>query len=251
MLRYTAIGLESLPEIRQGADLAEEILRASEREGHAWRSESLIVIAQKAVSKAEGSSVDLTTVRPSQRACAFAKEFGKDPRLVELALREAKRVVRMERGVLITETRQGWICANSGVDCSNVPGGDTALLLPEDSDRSARDIREELERRLGLRLAVIVCDSFGRPWRQGQVESAIGVSGVAPLLDLRGSVDRQGHTLRATVQAVADEAAGAAGLLMRKSSGVPVVILEGLDVPWDPSAASGTIRRPSEEDLFR
>lgn len=250
MTGFSAKAFESLPEIRPGDDLAARIAEAAERENHRWAPQSALVVAQKVVSKAEDRFVDLKAVSPSAQARVFAEQSGKDARLVEVVLRQAKRIVRMERGVLIAETHHGWVCANAGVDQSNVDG-DRALLLPENPDRSAARLREALEARLGVRLGVIVADSFGRPWRTGQVEVAIGVSGVQPLTDQRGTLDRFDRPLTASLQAVADELAAAAGLLMTKRSGRPAVVLEG--APWDyaPDARAGALQRPPDQDLFR
>jgi coenzyme F420-0:L-glutamate ligase/coenzyme F420-1:gamma-L-glutamate ligase len=238
-------GLSSLPEVREGDDLAELIRQAAVREQQPLGGENIVVIAQKIVSKAEGAVVDLRTVQPSERARQWAGEWGKDARLIELILRESRRVVKMERGVLIAETHHGFVTANAGVDLSNVPGPDRAAVLPRDPDGSARRLRGALD--CG---AVIISDTFGRPWREGLTNVAIGVSGIEALEDYRGLPDRNGRLLESTVVAVADELAAAAGLLMRKTEGVPVVLVTGL--AWKRAEGSaGPLIRPAERDLFR
>lgn len=250
MTRMNVVALDTIPEIRPGADVGSEILAAAAREGHRWTNRSLVVVAQKIVSKAEDRFVDLGSIQPSAQAVEFAALHGKDARLVELVLLQARRIVRMERGIVIAETHHGLVCANAGVDVSNVGEG-RALLLPQDPDASAERIRGTLESGLGLELAVIVSDSFGRPWREGQVEVAIGVSGLAPLLDYRGRRDRNGRALSASVQAIADEATSTAGLLMRKDSGRPAVVIEGVDWDRDLQTTATALQRPAAQDLFR
>ena len=247
-LRLTA--LAGLPEIRPGDDLARLIAEAARREGVAPSQGTVLVAAQKIISKAEGSIVDLRTITPSPRALSFAEEYDKDPRLVEVVLGQSKRIVRMERGVIIAETRHGFICANAAVDRSNVPGDDHATLLPADPDRSAAILREGLRESLGMDLAVVISDTFGRPWRRGQVNVALGVAGFNPLEDVRGKSDRQGRPLVATEPATADELAAAAGLLMTKDAGHAVVFIEGLRLAPAAGNARQLIRDP-EQDLFR
>jgi coenzyme F420-0:L-glutamate ligase/coenzyme F420-1:gamma-L-glutamate ligase len=249
-------GLRGIPEIRPGDDLAREILRALTRgEGSDSpyplnpQPRTVFVVAQKAVSKAEGRIVELDGVKPSQRAIEWAVQHGKDPRAVEVILRESKRIVRMEKGVLIAETRHGFVCANAGVDASNVPAG-CVSLLPEDPDDSARRLRAALEHALEVPLGVIISDTFGRPWRMGQANVALGLSGLCPLIDYRGRVDSSGRTMQATVIAVADELAAAAELVMGKTLGVPVAVIEGLEHASGQGSARDLIR-PPEEDLFR
>ena len=253
--QITLIPLTTLPEFRPGDDLAGEIVAAAHRENHTWAENTTVVIAQKAVSKVEGQIVDLRTIEPSAKALRFAADYDKDPRVVELVLRQSRRIVRMERGIIISETHHGFVCANAGVDRSNVEDQESATLLPKDSDASARAIREKLTAESGIDCGVIISDSFGRPWRVGQVDVAIGVAGIAPLDDRRGFADRHGRILNATCIAVADELAAAAGLLMRKDAGRPVVIVEGYPVAGDSVAGdSGTSRellRDPENDLFR
>jgi coenzyme F420-0:L-glutamate ligase/coenzyme F420-1:gamma-L-glutamate ligase len=243
------IGVSGLPEIKCGADLGALVAQALRSARTEVVARDIFVIAQKIVSKSEGRSVRLDSIEPSARAREWAEAYDKDARLVEVVLRESKRIVRMERGVLISETRHGFVCANAGVDASNVEEG-TALLLPEDPDASAARIRKTREASYGVSLAVIVSDTFGRPWREGLVNVAIGVSGLAPLVDYRGEPDSHGRPLRVTVIAIADEIASAAELVMKKKDGVPVAIVRGFD--YDAREASGLelIRAP-ELDLFR
>ena len=250
LLKLSLTALETLPEFQPDDDLAQEILAAARREGLSWTDHAVVVIAQKVVSKTEGQTVDLGTIEPSDRARRFAEEYDKDPRLVELVLRQSRRIVRMEQGVIISETRHGFICANAGVDRSNILGERTATLLPEKPDASAQAIREKLIAATGLDCAVIISDSFGRPWRVGQVDVAIGVAGVAPLEDYCGRVDRHGKELNATCIAVADELAAAAGLLMSKDAGRPVVIVEGFTGSEGSGRAIDLLRKPGK-DLFR
>ncbi|MGH2465593.1 MAG: coenzyme F420-0:L-glutamate ligase, partial [Candidatus Limnocylindrales bacterium] len=220
--QLTVVALDGLPEIRPGDDLAGLLAEALERYLDAQpafgplREDDVLVVTQKVVSKSEGAIVDLTTVEPRPEAIAFAEQWQRDPRQVEVVLREARRVVRMANGVLITETPHGFVCANGGVDASNVgpASGSVVTLLPVDPDLSAAELREALRTRLGVDLPVIISDSFGRPWRWGIVDVAIGVSGILPLEDLRGTVDADGRTMSSTVRAVADEIATAAELTL-------------------------------------
>jgi coenzyme F420-0:L-glutamate ligase/coenzyme F420-1:gamma-L-glutamate ligase len=235
------VGVTGLPEVRPGDDLAKLIRVAA---GKVDRK-TIVVIAQKIVSKSEGAIVDLRSVEPSELARNWATQFGKDPRLIELVLRESRRIVRMDRDVLIAETRHGFVTANAGIDQSNVPGEHFATTLPVDPDASARRIHEGL----GCG-AVIVSDTFGRPWREGLVNVAIGISGLEALGDLRGARDRLGRVLHATILAVADELAAAAGLAMPKSAGVPVALITGFDWTRGDGSARALIRSP-EKDLFR
>jgi coenzyme F420-0:L-glutamate ligase/coenzyme F420-1:gamma-L-glutamate ligase len=243
--------IPGLPPIRPGDDLAALILDAADQSGAAPIDGDVLVVCQKVVSKAEGRVVDLRTIEPSP----FAREVAaraddKDARIVEVVLRETKRVVKMERGHLITETGPGWICANAGVDASNSGNADVVVLLPIDADASARRIAERARDTRGRRIAVIVTDTFGRPWRQGLVDFALGVAGMDALVDLRGSHDLDGRELHHTIIAQADALAAAAGLLMRKDAGVPAVLIRGYEF----SPADGTGRdliRPPELDMFR
>lgn len=242
--------LTTLPEVRPEDRLATLIVEACERENFAWSNGIVVVIAQKIVSKAEGAIVDLRTLRPSARAESYARDHDKDARLVELVLQQSKRIVRMERGLIISETHHGFICANAGVDRSNVPGDHHATVLPKDPDASARAIRKGLRDHTGLDIGVVISDTFGRPWRVGLVNVAIGVAGFQPVEDLRGQTDRQGRPLHATSPAIADEIAAAAGLLMAKNAGRPVVIVAGLSIRASEASAAQLVRR-SEDDLFR
>ncbi len=216
------------------------------------RDDDVLVVTQKVVSKAEGAVVDLRTVEPRPEAVAWAEAWGRDARQIEVVLREARRIVRMANGVLITETEHGFVCANGGVDASNVgPGsGDVVTLLPHDPDASADRIRHAVRDRFGTDVPVIVSDSFGRPWRWGIVDVALGVSGLLPLDDLRGTPDADGRVMRTTVRAVADEIASAAELALGKTTGRPVALVRGAG----PSRGEGRIAElvmPSENDLFR
>ena len=252
--RLEVIALDGIPEIRPGDDLPALVADAVERlaAGDAARSGDVMVVTQKVVSKAEGAIVDLTTVEPRPEAIEYGERFDRDPRQVEVVLREARRVVRMANGVVITETHHGFICANGGIDASNVgpESGNIVTLLPQDPDASASRIRAALRGRFGIDIPVVVSDSFGRPWRWGIVDVAIGVSGLLPLEDLRGVVDHDGRVMRSTVRAVADELASAAELALGKAGGRPVAILRGVDVP----RGEGSIRdvlMPAATDLFR
>jgi coenzyme F420-0:L-glutamate ligase/coenzyme F420-1:gamma-L-glutamate ligase len=247
--RYEVIGIEGIAEIRPGDDLAQLIVAAAERQGTGLASGDVLIVAQKVVSKAEGRILDLSSVVPSPVSLAMAAGLAKDPRLVEVILREARRVVRMDRGVVVTETHQGWVCANSGVDQSNVDLG-WVVLLPEDADRSARELRETLRGRHRLDLAVIVTDTFGRPWREGLVNVAIGVSGLAPIVSYLGEPDSAGRPLQATILAMADELASAGEMVMGKLSRIPAALVRGL--PYTPSEeGSKPLLRHPARDLFR
>jgi coenzyme F420-0:L-glutamate ligase/coenzyme F420-1:gamma-L-glutamate ligase len=239
------VGLDSLPEVRPGDDLAGLILAAAAQARETIAQETIVIVAQKIVSKAEGAIVDLGEIRPSEFALQWARQWGKDARLIELILRQSRRIVRMDRGVLIAETHHGFVAANAGADQSNVPGERFATVLPSDPDASAHALRNRLH--CG---ALIITDSFGRPWREGLVNVAIGVSGMEPREDCRGTLDRDRHVLQATIVARADEVAAAAGLVMKKADGVPVALIHGCH--WTPAEGSSAplIRRP-EFDLFR
>jgi len=243
------IAVEGLPEVRIGDPLGELIAARCE-----LRDGDVIAIAQKVVSKAEGRRARLSEIEPSERARDLGERLGKDPALVEVILRESCRVVRAER-VLIVETLSGLVCANAGIDSSNAgPGGeDEVVLLPRDPDASARRLRAELATASGRRVAVVVTDSFGRPWRVGQAEVALGCAGIAPLEDWRGRTDRDGRELQATEIAIADEIAAAADLVRDKASGVPAVIVRGLGARVIEADGPGgaALRRQPEQDLFR
>ena len=242
--------IPGLPEIRKRDNVAKLIVEASRLAGIAFESGDVIVIAQKIVSKAEGRTVQLSTVKPSAEAISIAQSVQNDPRFIEVVLRESRRIVRKGAHALIVETRHGFVCANAGVDRSNVPGDDTVTLLPRDPDGFARLLAAALRRRTAKRLAVIISDTFGRPWRLGLTNVAIGAAGVPVLIDLRGTLDRAGKPLHATILAVADELAAAAGLVMGKAAGTPVVVIRGYRYrPANERATS--IIRPAAEDLFR
>lgn len=248
------IALEGIPEIRPGADLPGLIGDAIERTDGALplTDRDVLVVTQKIVSKAEGAVVDLTTIVPGERAVDFARRYDRDPRQVQVVMDEAVRVVRMANGVLITETVHGFICANGGVDASNVgpESGSLVTLLPRDPDASATGIRAGVRARFGVDVPVIVSDSFGRPWRWGIVDVAIGVSGLRPLDDLRGCPDADGRIMRSTVRAVADELASAAELAFGKTTARPVAIVRGAAF----ERGEGSIREvvmPAANDLFR
>lgn len=244
------IPIPGIPHIQPGDDLPSLLLAAIDEAKVGLKSGDILVLCQKIVSKAEGAVVDLKTVEPSPFAHHIAQLWEKDPRLVEVVLRESGRIIRMKNGVVITETKQGWVCANSGVDESNSLGDDIVIVLPKDPDLSARNLRVAIQERRSLTIGVIITDTFGRPWRDGLVEFALGVSGFEPLLDLRGTQDLQGRELHHTVVAVADELAAAAGLVMEKGAAVPAVIIRGYH--FTPAEGSGkTLLRPAEADLFR
>jgi coenzyme F420-0:L-glutamate ligase / coenzyme F420-1:gamma-L-glutamate ligase len=239
--------LTGLPELRQGDDLGALVAEAASP-----GAEDVVVISQKAVSKVEGRVRRLADVDPGDRAREMAFQLDKDPALVELVLSESERIVRGQRGVLITETHGGWVCANAGIDSSNLDEG-LVSLLPVDGDASARRIRAEIDAAIGASPAVVIADSFGRAWRIGQADVAIGCAGVAPLADWRGRRDQQGRELSATHIAVADELASAADLARDKDSGAPGAIVTGLGdlVTREDGPGAAPLRRPASEDLFR
>jgi coenzyme F420-0:L-glutamate ligase/coenzyme F420-1:gamma-L-glutamate ligase len=238
----TVAPVEGLPEIHEGDDIAALIAQRAE-----LLDGDVLVIAQKAVSKAEGRVARLAEVDPSDRARELAAD--RDPRQHEVILREAARLVRTRPPLVIAETRHGFVCASAGVDASNAPEPETVVLLPEDPDASAERIRERLRELADADLGVIVSDSFGRPWRQGTTDIAIGAAGIRPLLDLKGIKDAVGYELHATVIAVADELAGAAELVMGKTSGVPAAVIRGVDARGDGDAQE--LVMPPDRDLFR
>jgi coenzyme F420-0:L-glutamate ligase / coenzyme F420-1:gamma-L-glutamate ligase len=247
--KIEVIPLSGVPEVREGEDLGKILLASVKQHGIRLVDRDIFVVKQKVVSKAEGQLVRLDAVHPGSKAKALAKSEGKDPRLVELILREATRIVRTGHGVIITETRHGFVCANSGVDQSNVGKGLVALL-PRDPDRSAKKLRRELERGSGRRLAVVISDTFGRPWRVGQTDVAIGCSGILPLLPYAGKKDRFGYELRVTEPSVADEVAGAAELATGKLTGIPAAIVRGAEYVRGDKGVRSVIM-PPERDLFR
>lgn len=245
MTRLELIAVEGLPEVKPGDDLGVLISSRSE-----LKTGDILVVAQKVVSKSEGRLISLRTVKASEDAVRIASDLiaEPDPRMVQVVLDESVRVLRSHR-VLITETRHGFVCANSGVDHSNIPGDDVLTLLPEDPDASADRLRSSLRELAGVEVGVIVSDTFGRPWRLGIVNVALGIAGLPALVDLRGSVDDAGKPLHATVLAVADDIAAAAGLVMGKTARTPAVIVRGLQMQG--SGRGRDVVRPAAEDLFR
>jgi coenzyme F420-0:L-glutamate ligase/coenzyme F420-1:gamma-L-glutamate ligase len=241
--------VHGIPDVTRDADIAALIAGAVSREGRRVDDGDVFVVAQKIVSKAEDAVVRLDEVAPSPMATQWAAEHGKDARIVELVLRESRRVVRMDRDILITETRHGFVCANGGVDASNVPPG-FVTVLPDDPDASAERLRIALSTTFGCRVAVIVSDTFGRPWREGVVNVALGVAGLQPLIDYRGTLDAYGRRLTSTVIALADELAGAAEIVMRKAAGTPVAIVRGA-ADWIGPGTGRMLVRDASRDLFR
>jgi len=241
------VPLPGLPEIEPGIDLA-ELIRAAARAAEVALAGNIVVVAQKVISKAEGRLIALADVEPGAEAREIAHEHDRDPRQVQVVLDESVRIVRRGHNVLITETRHGFVCANAGVDLSNAPGEDIAVLLPVDPDASARRLHEALSGP-EAKTPVVITDTFGRPWRDGLVDVALGCAGLAPLRDDRGSRDRVGRELLVTQPATADQLAAAAGLLMWKSAGIPVVVVEGFPSEGD-GGVQEVLRDPST-DLFR
>jgi len=242
--------VRGIPEVRPGDDLAELLLQAIVASGPALADGDVLVVAQKAVSKAEGRLVGLDSVTPSQFAIDYARRYEKDARHVEVVLNESRRIVRMDHGVLIVETHHGLVCANAGVDASNVEGVDVLCLLPVDPDRSAAELAQAIKDRTGRRVAVIISDTFGRPWREGQTNVAIGIAGMDPLRNYAGQMDQYGYELRVTLLCVADELAGAAELVMGKIDRVPVAVVRGFE--YQPAEGSAQLLvRAAERDLFR
>lgn len=250
MASLSLTAIEGVPMIRRGDDLAELLVQALEQMRLKFEHGDILTVCQKIVSKSEGRVIDLKQVDPSPLARNFAARYDKDPRAVELVLRQTSRVVRMDQGVLIVETGPGWVCANAGIDESNSLGDDLAILLPEDADASAARIRTDIRRLTGAEVAVVITDTFGRPWRDGLTEICLGISGMEPMLDLRGSTDLGGRELHHTVVAVADELAAAAGLLMPKAGATPAVLIRGYQYQPAEGGAKPLIR-PATADLFR
>jgi coenzyme F420-0:L-glutamate ligase/coenzyme F420-1:gamma-L-glutamate ligase len=247
-LRIIPIELDS--EIRTGDLLTEKFLQAFKRQKLSLTKGDILIVKHKIVSKAEGQIVKLDAIKPSASSRAWGRKYRVDARVTELATSQSKRIVRRKRGVLITETKHGLICANSGVDVSNVDGGENALLLPDDPDASAARIQRELKRRLRLFIPVIITDSFGRPWREGLTEVAIGIAGMKPMRDYRGERDSHQYKLQASIEAVADELACAAGLVCGKLNRTPACIVRGFRYQAGPGSARDLIR-PAANDLFR
>jgi len=250
MASVTITALEGIPLIKHGDNLAQLIVAAVRRADLRLADGDIVVVCQKAVSKSEGRVFDLKQIIPSELSRSVAARWEKDPRVVELILRQTNRIVRMDRGVLIVETGPGWVCANAGLDESNSMAEDRAILLPEDPDASAAGIRAELKRLHGVEVAVLISDTFGRPWRDGLTEVCLGISGMEAMLDLRGTCDLGGRELSHTVVAIADELACAAGLLMEKAGGIPAVLIRGY-IYKPAQGTAKTLIRPAEADLFR
>ena len=251
-----AVALPALPEVRPGDDLGRLLAEAwwalvTEDASLAPARDDVLVVTQKVVSKAEGRIVHLAEVEPRAEAVEWARAWDKDPRAVEVVLRESAEIVRMERGIIISRTRHGFVCANAGVDASNVGTDDVVTLLPEDPDRSALGLRHAILEELGVDVSVVVSDSFGRPWRLGITDVALGVSGFAPLADLRGQADTEGREMRATVVAVADELTATAELASGKTSRRPAVLIRGAKLPAGGGSVAGDVVMPAEQDLFR
>ena len=250
MSSITLTAIEGLPMIGRGDDLSQLIIDALAAMGLHLQHGDILSVCQKIVSKAEGRVVNLKEIEPSALARQFAVRWDKDPREVELVMRQTSRIVRMDNAVLIVETGPGWVCANAGIDQSNSLADDRAILLPEDADASATRIRDKVKVITGADVAVLITDTFGRPWRDGLTEVCIGIAGMEPLLDMRGKTDLGGRELHHTVIAVADELAAAAGLMMPKAAAVPAVLIRGYQ--FRPAQASAkSLIRPAASDLFR
>jgi len=237
-------------EIRPGDALTKKLLSALKHQKVRLLQGDILVVKHKIVSKSENQIVELNKIKPSRNSHAWARRYNLDARVVELATAQSKRIVRRKRGVLITETKHGLVCGNSGVDVSNVNGGQQALLLPENSDASAAQLHHELKKCLKLSIPVIISDSFGRPWREGLAEVAIGVAGMKPLLDYRGKRDAHGYIMHSSIEAVADELACAAGLVCGKLEGTPACVIRGFRYQAGKGSARELIR-PAKNDLFR
>lgn len=244
------LSVPGMPIIVPGDDLARLIQQAAERAALDLQDGDIVVVTQKIVSKAEGCLVSLAEVTPSPLAATFAEQWDKDARQVEVVLRASRRIVKMDRGVIIAETHHGFICANAGVDRSNMEGDDVVAVLPPDPDASARAIRDHLREQSGVDAAVIISDTFGRPWREGLVNVAIGLAGMQANVDYTGQYDAQGYELKVTALSVADELAAAAELVMNKLDNVPVAVIRGYDYPRGDGGLNQLIRDP-ERDLFR
>ena len=244
------IGIPVADEIHPGDSVAEKLLHSLRQNKISLAPGDILVVKHKIVSKAEGRIVDLATIKPSADSIAWAKKYKLDARVIELALRESRSIIRRKNGVLITETRHGFICANSGVDVSNVDGGSHALLLPADPDLSARKLHRELKKSTALTIPVLITDTFGRPWREGLVDFCIGIAGMKALRDDRGRQDSHGYKLNASVEAVADELASDAGLVCGKLNRTPACIIRGF--PYEPGQGRASdLIRPAANDLFR
>jgi coenzyme F420-0:L-glutamate ligase / coenzyme F420-1:gamma-L-glutamate ligase len=238
------VPVQQVPEIRPGTNLNDCLRNAIRLSGYELQQFDVLAVTQKIISKAEGRLVDLRTVSPGRYSISIARRMSKDPRLVEVILRESRRIVRMRGEVLICETHHGFICANAGVDESNVEGTETVTLLPEDPDRSARSLA------YGLGCGIIITDTVGRVWREGLVDAAIGIARVPPFIDYRGKTDAYGHRLRVTLLAAADALAAAAGIAMGKTAGTPAALIRGFE--WEEAEPAGVtaLLRPADKDLF-
>jgi coenzyme F420-0:L-glutamate ligase/coenzyme F420-1:gamma-L-glutamate ligase len=247
----TLTAIEGLPMVQPGDNLAELILRALEAMRLKLQRGDILTICQKIVSKAEGRLVNLNDIEPSDLARKFAARWDKDARAVELVLRQTSRIVRMDNAILIVETGPGWVCANAGIDESNSLGDNSAILLPEDADASAVRLRADIKRLADVEVAVLITDTFGRPWRDGLTEVCLGIAGIDPMLDLRGTTDLGGRELHHTVIAIADEIAAAAGLLMPKAGATPAVLVRGYNFKPIENVSAKALIRPAASDLFR
>jgi coenzyme F420-0:L-glutamate ligase/coenzyme F420-1:gamma-L-glutamate ligase len=237
-------------DVRPGDSLSEKLIASMQQRKIAFAAGDILVIKHKIVSKAEGRIVDLATIHPSGESIAWSKKYKLDARVLELALGESRAVIRRKNGVLITETQHGFICANSGVDVSNVDGGRHALLLPANPDRSARQLQRELKKHTKLSIPILITDTFGRPWREGLVDVCVGVAGMKALRDDRGQHDPHGYTLHASLEGIADELAAAAGLVCGKLNRTPACIIRGF--PYQPARGrTRDLLRPAANDLFR
>jgi len=245
------IGVKDLPILKEGDNLAKLICNAAEQQRTPIQDNDVLIVTHVVVSRTEGNIVDLDSMVPSDFAKSFAQRFNKDPALIEIILRESRSIIRMGDGKLITETKQGLVCANAGVDRSNVPGERNVALLPENSDRSAQKIRRDIRRLTGKAVAVIISDTHGRPLREGEINVAIGVAGIRPIRDRRGEKDLFGHVLRVKQTAIADELCSAAELVIGQASeGIPVAIIRGYPYPKSEEAKATELTRPREKDLF-
>ncbi|MGH9991838.1 MAG: coenzyme F420-0:L-glutamate ligase [Nitrososphaera sp.] len=238
-------------DVKSGDELVPLILDAVAQSGQEILDGDILVVAHKIVSKAEGRIVDLRRIKPSKKAAKLGKEHGKDPRLAEIILRESIQILRARSGIIVSETRHGLVCANAGVDQSNTPSKEHAILLPLNPDRSAQRLHDELEKRTGRKIAVIMTDTFGRPFRNGQVNVAIGTAGIKPIKSYIGAKDMYGRTLRVTEIAVADEIASAAELVMGKVARMPAAIVRGYGFEQSSTSSTKELVRPKKEDFFR
>ena len=249
--QLSVIGIEGMPEVRPGDNLAGQMIEAAQAQGTPVAAGDVLVVTQKIVSKAEGRVISIDGIEPSPLAVSITEGHRRDPRHTELILRESRRIVRMDRGVIISETYHGFNCANAGIDASNIPGDGTVALLPVDPDASARGIRQAIRERTGADLAVIISDTFGRPWRSAAVNVAIGVAGINPLLSYVGQEDAHGNLMHTTVINLADELAATAELVTGKVLGVPVAIIRGYTYEPMEDASNQALIRDPDKDLFR